>query len=126
MSQKYVIYYKKTLSAKSQFINKHIYLINKGFNTSKITPFNTLLTQKPIYKELLCMTLRSLAFLCIESQCITLLCITAQCIALQGITDPHKKRPELFCECPNKTPHRFYRFFRVYLCILSWSFLCFV
>ena len=35
MSQKYVIYYKKTLSPKSQFINKHIYLTNKGFNIDK-------------------------------------------------------------------------------------------
>lgn len=35
MSQKYVIYYKKTISPKSQFMNKHIYLTNKGFNTDK-------------------------------------------------------------------------------------------
>ena len=37
-----------------------------------------------------------------------------------------QQRPELFCECPNMHANRFYRFFRVYLCILSWSFLCFV
>ena len=98
MSQKYVIYYKKTLSAKSQFMNKHIYLINKGFNIDKsqhLTLFNTIF----IYKELQCIevqciTLRSLALLCIEPQCITLLCITAQCIALQGIQAGDRKDPK--------------------------------
>jgi hypothetical protein len=32
MSQKYVMYYKKALSAKSLFINKRIYLRNEVFN----------------------------------------------------------------------------------------------
>jgi len=95
MSQKYVIYYKKTLSPKSQFINKHIYLTNEGFNT----PFDTRLTQNAIYKELqcielLCITLRSLALLCIALLCITLQCITPQCITVQRIPDAHRKDPK--------------------------------
>jgi len=53
MSQKYVIYYKKTLSPKPLFMNKHIILLNKGFNIDKTQ-------QNAIYKELQC----------IEVQCI--------------------------------------------------------
>jgi len=62
MSQKYVIYYKKTLSPKSQFINKHIILLNKGFNTLKtqhLTLFNTIF----IYKELQCIELQCIVSL---------------------------------------------------------------
>ena len=37
-----------------------------------------------------------------------------------------QERPELFCECPNTTTHRFYQFFRPFLYILLWPSLCFI
>ena len=66
MSQKYVIYYKKALSAKSLFINKRIYLRNLLF-------INTFYHKNAIYKELQCIELQGI----FDWQRLAPLCIAA-------------------------------------------------
>ena len=102
--QKYVIWTKTTTSPLSVFINKHIYLTNKGFNTLKTQQNAICIALQCI--ELLCIlvtslalpciTLLSLALLCIELLCITLQCIFVLPIAHQGIPDTHRKDPNFF------------------------------
>ena len=127
LSQKYVIYIKTTTSAISLFMNKHIIMLNEVFNTHKThTKHNRTLFTKNFNAQ------NSNAqpfFHCNPMHHTSMHPFPMHHSPMHSTPRyprSRQQRPELFCECPNMHADRFYRFFRVQMRILSWSFLCFV
>jgi hypothetical protein len=124
ISQKYVICIKTTTSPKTVLPNKHINRLARRL-AAPILSTSTTIPCTSMHRT----AMQSLSIHCTPMHR-TPMHHSAIHHSSMHSTPRHpaaaRKRPELFCECPNTSADRFYRFFRVYLCILSWSFLCFV